>query len=69
MPKEQLEYWARRDPIDAFARYLRAHKITDSEMELSDIDKKIEGLLERSVQEALDAPFPDPSIAEEDVYA
>jgi pyruvate dehydrogenase E1 component alpha subunit/2-oxoisovalerate dehydrogenase E1 component alpha subunit len=62
------EEWEKKDPIDAFRRYLIDAGVAGSG-ELEDIEAKIIELLEKSADEAMAAPFPDPSIAMEDVYA
>lgn len=68
VPEELRAEWERKDPIDAFARYLDETK-TVSKKQIQDTEKRIDDLLEHSVKRAMDAPFPDPSIAQEDVYA
>lgn len=67
VPAEERAEWERRDPLDAYTRYLAEAGVERGALEA--LDKELDETLERSVQEALDAPFPDPSIAQEDVYA
>jgi TPP-dependent pyruvate/acetoin dehydrogenase alpha subunit len=43
-------------------------KVVDSAQEIDEIDAKIVAILETAADEALAAPFPDPSIARENVY-
>jgi TPP-dependent pyruvate/acetoin dehydrogenase alpha subunit len=40
-----------------------------NETDLNEIDQKITNVMEESAQQALDAPFPDVAVAQEDVYA
>jgi pyruvate dehydrogenase E1 component alpha subunit/2-oxoisovalerate dehydrogenase E1 component alpha subunit len=68
VPRELRAYWERRDPIDAYRRFLLAHAVVASEDEIREIDGKIAAILEDAANEALSAPFPDPSIARENVY-
>jgi pyruvate dehydrogenase E1 component alpha subunit/2-oxoisovalerate dehydrogenase E1 component alpha subunit len=60
--------WERRDPLDAFRRFL-LEEMDVAAADLDDIESKADEEVERSVEEALAAPFPDASIAREDVYA
>jgi pyruvate dehydrogenase E1 component alpha subunit/2-oxoisovalerate dehydrogenase E1 component alpha subunit len=62
------EEWEEKDPIDAFRRYLHSSGVA-APGELEEIESKITATLEKSADEAMAAPFPDPSIAMEDVYA
>lgn len=68
VPRELLAAWEKKDPMDAYRRYLLAHGVVESEQEIRDIDAKIVAILEHAANEALAAPFPDPSIARENVY-
>ena len=68
VPAGLRKEWEKKDPIDAYRRYLMDQRVAGAG-ELEDIEAKIVELLERSANEALEAPFPDPSIAMEDVYA
>jgi len=68
VPAEQRAYWEKRDPIDAYRRYLDMHRVVESAAEIQDIDAKINQLLDAAVDEALASPFPDPSTLMENVY-
>jgi pyruvate dehydrogenase E1 component alpha subunit/2-oxoisovalerate dehydrogenase E1 component alpha subunit len=68
VPKAERAEWEKKDPIDACVRYLLGDGGC-TRAELDDIEKRIDDELEASVNEVMEAPFPDPSIAQEDVYA
>ncbi len=68
VPAEQRAEWEKKDPIDAYRRFLVDHRVVDSVEEIDEIDAKIVAILESAANEALNAPFPDPSIARENVY-
>jgi TPP-dependent pyruvate/acetoin dehydrogenase alpha subunit len=68
VPAELRAYWEKRDPIDAYRRYLDMHRVVESAAEIQDIDAKINQLLDAAVDEALASPFPDPSTLMENVY-
>lgn len=58
----------KKDPIDTYRRFLIERRVVDSPEEIDEIDAKIVAILESAADEALAAPFPDPSIARENVY-
>jgi TPP-dependent pyruvate/acetoin dehydrogenase alpha subunit len=68
VPAEQRAEWEKKDPIDAYRRFLIERRVVDSAEEIDEIDAKIVAILETAANEALSAPFPDPSIARENVY-
>lgn len=68
VPAEVRAEWEKKDPIDAYRRFLLARGVVDSEREIEEIDAKIVAILEDAANEALSAPFPDPSIARENIY-
>jgi len=68
VPDELLREWEAKDPIDAYRRYLVGEKFA-AENELDEMDLKIENELEEDVRVALEAPFPEPDVHAEDVYA
>lgn len=68
VPRELLAAWEKKDPLDAYRRFLLANGVVAAEKEITDIDHKIAAILEAAADEALSAPFPDPSIARENVY-
>jgi TPP-dependent pyruvate/acetoin dehydrogenase alpha subunit len=69
VPEELRKEWEAKDPIDAFKRHLIGRKESITENEINEIDDRVENELERDVQAALDAPFPEPDVHAEDVYA
>lgn len=69
VPEELRKEWERKDPLDAFRRFLISHKVVSTENDLKEIDDKIENELEDGIREALAAPFPAPDVGLEDVYA
>ena len=68
VPRALRTEWEKRDPLDGYRRYLVAHGVVDSETEIQEIDAGIAAILEDAANQALAAPFPDPSIARENVY-
>jgi pyruvate dehydrogenase E1 component alpha subunit/2-oxoisovalerate dehydrogenase E1 component alpha subunit len=68
VPREELEYWEKRDPIDGYVRYLKetAHA---SEADLQKIDERVQAELDRAVEEAEASPPPEPETALTGVYA
>lgn len=68
VPDAERAAWEKKDPIEAYERYLLGEAGVER-AELDDIASKIDDVLEESVKTVLDSPFPDPSIAKEDVYA
>jgi len=68
VPSEQRAEWEKKDPIDAYRRFLVERRVVDSAQEIDEIDAKIVAILESAANEALSAPFPDPSIVTENVY-
>ena len=68
VPKQELEAWIRRDPIEAFSRSLQESG-TASREELAAIDREISARVERDADLAEKAPFPAPERALDGVYA
>ncbi len=66
--EEEQEWMTARDPLKILAERLVAQKLTDRSV-LAQIDKEVQAEVEQGVQFALDAPFPDASEVDEDVYA
>jgi pyruvate dehydrogenase E1 component alpha subunit/2-oxoisovalerate dehydrogenase E1 component alpha subunit len=68
VPREELEEWARRDPIARHAeRLLASGAVTASDLE--SIDRSIAEELDRDVAEAERCPYPAAAGALSDVYA
>jgi TPP-dependent pyruvate/acetoin dehydrogenase alpha subunit len=61
-PKEEIEYWLRRDPILIMANELKRREILDSKKE-EEIWKDIGATLEEATKFALSAPYPPTSQA------
>jgi len=68
VPAEERAYWEKRDPLDAYRRFLDMHRIVETSSELEEIDTRINQMLDTAVDEALASPFPDPSTLMENVY-
>jgi pyruvate dehydrogenase E1 component alpha subunit/2-oxoisovalerate dehydrogenase E1 component alpha subunit len=68
VPAELRAYWEKRDPLDAYRRFLDMHKVVESPAEIEEIDTRINQMLDAAVDEALASPFPDPSTLLENVY-
>ena len=67
VPAEQREYWEKRDPIILYEKFLTAEKILDAKGK-HEIEDKINALLERDREFALNSPMPPPEFAAEGVY-
>ncbi len=68
-PKEEEQGWrTRRDPLDILAERLISGKLTDQSV-LDRIRAEVKDEVERGVQFGLQAPFPETSEVDEDVYA
>ncbi len=68
VPKEMLEEWARRDPIDRYAERLVADYGFDTG-EVETIRAEVRAYVDECAQRALEGPMPDPAAATEGVYA
>ncbi|HYB52675.1 MAG TPA: thiamine pyrophosphate-dependent dehydrogenase E1 component subunit alpha [Thermoanaerobaculia bacterium] len=68
VPKQELEAWIRRDPIEAFARALLESGLA-TRQDLAAIDREASVLVERDADLADKSPFPAPERALEGVYA
>lgn len=58
--KEEKEFWLSRDPIKRLSAYLTEKNLATAE-ELKEIENKIQGIVDDSVQFAESSPEPDPS--------
>ncbi|MGH7542909.1 MAG: thiamine pyrophosphate-dependent dehydrogenase E1 component subunit alpha, partial [Gemmatimonadota bacterium] len=68
VPREELEAWEARDPVDRYRRFLVGEGIlTDDQAER--IDRHVQEKLDGAVAEAEAAPMPDPRAVLEDVWA
>ena len=68
-PKAEEQDWVKgRDPLKVLAEWLMGQGLTDQSV-LNQIDTEVKAEIEHGVQFALDAPYPDVSEVNEDVYA
>jgi len=67
VPKEQREFWEKRDPIELYERFLTQEKLLDAKGK-KEIGDKIEALLETEREFAENSPMPPPEIASQGVY-
>jgi len=68
VPKEELEEWQGRDPIERFERKLRSDAVLSDET-VKEIESRIHNEIERDLKFAEESPFPQPEVALEGVYA
>jgi len=68
VPKEELEEWKGRDPIECYTRVLVESGVASSN-ELAGIDQAVAEEVDREVEFAEKSPLPDPRIALQGVYA
>jgi pyruvate dehydrogenase E1 component alpha subunit len=67
-PKEEIEEWLKRDPIQSFQDKLTEMKIL-SEKQIQEIDQKALEEMDQAVKFALESPFPKPEETLDNVYA
>ncbi|MCS6886559.1 MAG: thiamine pyrophosphate-dependent dehydrogenase E1 component subunit alpha [Acidobacteriota bacterium] len=67
VPKDLLEYWKTKDPIDNYKRVLEQKDILKSD-ELDQLDRRIAEYLDEELAIAEASPFPDPASLLEGVY-
>jgi pyruvate dehydrogenase E1 component alpha subunit/2-oxoisovalerate dehydrogenase E1 component alpha subunit len=65
---DDVDSWARKDPLDRFARYLRARGLWNDEDE-ERIDREITGEIGKAIEEVESGGPPDRASLFEDVYA
>ncbi len=65
---EEQEWLTQRDPLKILAEWLVGQKLTDQTV-LDQIQKQVQDEIGAGVQFALDAPYPDASEVDQDVYA
>jgi TPP-dependent pyruvate/acetoin dehydrogenase alpha subunit len=68
VPKEELEEWRQRDPLERYARALVESGDASAE-ELAAIDRAVAEEIDREAEAAEKSPLPEPSIALQNVYA
>ena len=67
VPKEQREYWEKRDPIALYEKFLTSEKLLDAKGK-KEIEDKITALLEKDREFAENSPMPPPEFAAQGVY-
>jgi TPP-dependent pyruvate/acetoin dehydrogenase alpha subunit len=68
-PKQEEQFWtSERDPIALHGRWLIAQGTVD-QAGLDDIRSELASEMDRAVEFAVNAPYPEPSEVEDDVYA
>ena len=68
VPPELLEYWEARDPLRRLEAYLVEEGLYEA-ADLRAVDESITAEVEKASEEALAAPWPDPSLAFGGVWA
>jgi TPP-dependent pyruvate/acetoin dehydrogenase alpha subunit len=68
VPKEEIEQWKLRDPIERYLRVLLESRVATAE-EITAIDQTISDEVDREVEFAEQSPFPTPEDALKNVYA
>jgi 2-oxoisovalerate dehydrogenase E1 component len=70
VPKELMEIWAKKDPVDNYEKYLLKEEIIDQKT-IDNIRKKIKKEIEEGLAGAFEETYPEPSTEIElnDVYA
>ncbi len=67
VPREMLEYWKARDPLNRYEKYLSQHEVWN-EKDKTAIYERIESELAADLEFAENSPFPPPELAEEGSY-
>ena len=67
VPKEMMDYWKARDPVARYEKYLAENKIWDAKTK-SEVDARIERVLDEDQKFAEESPLPPPELAEQGVY-
>ena len=66
--QEEQEWKTRRDPIKLFTDWLTGEKLTDAPT-LARIEAEVRAEIQAAVDFAIEAPYPSPDEADQDVYA
>jgi len=67
-PKEEIEKWMKRDPVNIFQEQLIKMKVLTAK-QAEEIDKETLAEIDKAVQFAKESPFPEPEEALKNVYA
>jgi TPP-dependent pyruvate/acetoin dehydrogenase alpha subunit len=68
VPREKLEEWTEKDPIERYRRWLKEHDVL-TEAADDEITVEVKRLLNEAMKRADESPQPDPSEAATGVYA
>lgn len=70
VPKELMQHWATKDPVDNFEKYLLNEKVIDAEY-IKTTRKAIKEEIEQGLEKAYAEPYPEPETTTElnDLYA
>lgn len=66
--QEEKEFWAQRDPITRFAKFITDRQLATAE-ELAAIDRKIDNVISDALEFAESSPEPDPSELRRYIFA
>jgi TPP-dependent pyruvate/acetoin dehydrogenase alpha subunit len=69
VPKETLDAWALKDPLERFRKVLIEERRAATEKDLADIDRMTREYAAKEADLALDEPMPDPATVARGVYA
>jgi len=67
-PKEEIEEWLKRDPINSFEKELLSKKVL-TKKEADEIDQEALAEMDQAVKFAQESPFPEPEETLENVYS
>src|SRR6202051_417832 len=67
VPKEMIELWKKRDPLDRYEKFLNENKLWDAKIK-KEIDARIAREIQTDLEFAENSPFPSPELAAEGVY-
>jgi TPP-dependent pyruvate/acetoin dehydrogenase alpha subunit len=67
VPKEMLEAWKKRDPLDRYEKFLNENRLWDAKTK-KEIDARIAREIQADVEFAENSPFPPPELAGQGVY-
>jgi len=67
VPKQMLEEWKKRDPLDRYEKFLNDGKLWNAKTK-QEIDTRIAREIQADVEFAESSPFPPPALAGEGVY-
>jgi TPP-dependent pyruvate/acetoin dehydrogenase alpha subunit len=68
VPKELIEEWKSRDPLENYERYLLNKKIITNK-KITELHNKIDELIKEATEYAEQSPFPEPEDCMKDLFA